>query len=357
MGGQPILLGQNLPKTAWNEENWTKGVGSKFYYVDPPPNCYIFIEFPPSPKNERNVLPYQWRIQDFPEVGTPTLEGDNILFWQISQKLHDIERIWTRRGVPRALLDPPLHMSPSGKSWIRTVHFGNTLQVTVLDPQLRTPAKIMIQVQIFIDSSRSQFEPLKSATKCLTRIFHLQLTKWVNHKKWSIYQQSKGKLLFTVSNSSCGKAMFFTGVCLSTGGGGVYIPWADTPSRQTPPLGRHLLTSYQPAWHPGRFDPYTCTRTIIGCLTVIVLGEPCFWWDCRKIGVNTTGPESIKWWHHKFVSHQVMTLLMCVQSESSICWEVSQHHEYSLKTSCDIINFCLSSKNISFHLDCFSQLL
>ena len=44
--------------------------------------------------------PYlQWRIQDFPEEGTPTYD-----FAKFSQKLHEIERIWTRGGarVPRA---------------------------------------------------------------------------------------------------------------------------------------------------------------------------------------------------------------------------------------------------------------
>ena len=45
----------------------------------------------------------QWRIQNFPEVGTPTLLGGGGLptyfFAKISQKLHEIERIWTRRWV------------------------------------------------------------------------------------------------------------------------------------------------------------------------------------------------------------------------------------------------------------------
>ena len=54
---------------------------------------------------------------------------------------------------------------------------------------------------------------------------------------------------------------------------------------------------------------------------LIVLGEPCFFGEnCRKIGVNTSGPETIKWWHHQCVSHKVMTSPMSIQSESSICW-------------------------------------
>ena len=48
-----------------------------------------------------NVLgPMQWRIQDFPEVGAPTLRGGtNIHFAKFSQKLHGIERILTPGGA------------------------------------------------------------------------------------------------------------------------------------------------------------------------------------------------------------------------------------------------------------------
>ena len=46
----------------------------------------------------------QWRIQDFPEEGAPTYD-----FAKFSQKLHEIERIWTPRGRFLApALDPPL---------------------------------------------------------------------------------------------------------------------------------------------------------------------------------------------------------------------------------------------------------
>ena len=42
---------------------------------------------------------YQWRIQDFPEVGRgPALTYD---FAKIFQKLHEIERIWTPMGCAR----------------------------------------------------------------------------------------------------------------------------------------------------------------------------------------------------------------------------------------------------------------
>ena len=50
-------------------------------------------------------------------------------------------------------------------------------------------------------------------------------------------------------------------------------------------------------------------------LASLVFGE-----NCRKIGGNISGPESIKWWHYQCVSHKVMTSPMSVQSESSICW-------------------------------------
>ena len=46
------------------------------------------------------VIHSQWRIQDFPEEGAPTLQGGapTYDFAKFSQKLHEIERIWTPRG-------------------------------------------------------------------------------------------------------------------------------------------------------------------------------------------------------------------------------------------------------------------
>ena len=40
----------------------------------------------------------QWPIQDFPEEGAPTLQGGapTYNFAKFSQKLHEIERIWTQ---------------------------------------------------------------------------------------------------------------------------------------------------------------------------------------------------------------------------------------------------------------------
>ena len=55
----------------------------------------------------------QWRIQDFPEEGAPTLQAGEPTydFAKFSQKLHEIERIWTPRGGARPkfyYVDPPL---------------------------------------------------------------------------------------------------------------------------------------------------------------------------------------------------------------------------------------------------------
>ena len=48
--------------------------------------------------------PSQWQIQDFPEVGAPTLRGwvgkEKYYFGKFSQKLYEIKRIWTPGGAP-----------------------------------------------------------------------------------------------------------------------------------------------------------------------------------------------------------------------------------------------------------------
>ena len=56
---------------------------------------------------------YQWQIQDFPEEGAPTPQGvPTYKFAKFSQKLHEIERIWTPGGHASLMppLDPPLHI-------------------------------------------------------------------------------------------------------------------------------------------------------------------------------------------------------------------------------------------------------
>ena len=63
-------------------------------------------------------MPQQWRIQDFPKVECQPSRGDGAApthdFAKISQKLHEIESIWTPRGRggmrPKFYyVDPPLH--------------------------------------------------------------------------------------------------------------------------------------------------------------------------------------------------------------------------------------------------------
>ena len=64
----------------------------------------------------------QWRIQDFPEEGAPTLQGaPTYVFSKFPQKLHEIERIWLGGGArPKFYyVDPPL-TCPKGfqqKAW------------------------------------------------------------------------------------------------------------------------------------------------------------------------------------------------------------------------------------------------
>ena len=44
---------------------------------------------------------YQWRIQDFPEVGAPTLQGrQHTILPSFPKKLHEIERIWIGGRIP-----------------------------------------------------------------------------------------------------------------------------------------------------------------------------------------------------------------------------------------------------------------
>ena len=55
---------------------------------------------------------FQWRIQDFPEVGRQLPRGaPTYHFAKFSQKLHEIERIWTPGASLATPLDPPLNSS------------------------------------------------------------------------------------------------------------------------------------------------------------------------------------------------------------------------------------------------------
>ena len=50
----------------------------------------------------------QWRIQDFPEEGAPTPRGrQHTILPNFPKKLHEIERIWTPRGVTHPRGCPP----------------------------------------------------------------------------------------------------------------------------------------------------------------------------------------------------------------------------------------------------------
>ena len=42
---------------------------------------------------------FQWRMQDFPEVGAQTSGGgQHTILPNVPRKLHEIERIWTPKG-------------------------------------------------------------------------------------------------------------------------------------------------------------------------------------------------------------------------------------------------------------------
>ena len=65
----------------------------------------------------------QWRIQDFPEEGAPTPQGGAPTYEiaKFSEKLHEIERIWTPGGGARPSR-PPLRSANACRcpSWAVT---------------------------------------------------------------------------------------------------------------------------------------------------------------------------------------------------------------------------------------------
>ena len=64
----------------------------------------------------------QWGIQAFPE-GVLTLHGaPKYNYVKFSQKLHEIERIWTPRGA--CVQNPPLLLSPTKCVVARGCHIG-----------------------------------------------------------------------------------------------------------------------------------------------------------------------------------------------------------------------------------------
>ena len=68
----------------------------------------------------------QWRIQDFPEEGAPTLK-EAIIWPFFSQKLHEIERIWNPGGarIPGA----PLRSANVDDSYLGSWRDGRGLMV------------------------------------------------------------------------------------------------------------------------------------------------------------------------------------------------------------------------------------
>ena len=76
-------------------------------------------------------VPHQWRIQDFPEEGAPTLQrgAPTYNFAKFCQRLHEIEIIWTPGGRASKILlcrSATAHCTekhPSPRSMIKLVHY------------------------------------------------------------------------------------------------------------------------------------------------------------------------------------------------------------------------------------------
>ena len=77
---------------------------------------------------EKAMKHRQWRIQDFPEEGAPTLGGgggaSTYNFVEFSQKLYEIERIWIPSGGGGArpkfyYVDPPLTVDIHPKIYMK----------------------------------------------------------------------------------------------------------------------------------------------------------------------------------------------------------------------------------------------
>ena len=54
--------------------------------------------------------------------------------------------------------------------------------------------------------------------------------------------------------------------------------------------------------------------------------------NCRKIGVNTSRPDSIKWWHHWCHHFMLHFVFICSNQNAVFVGGTSHHHEYLLKT-------------------------
>ena len=79
----------------------------------------------------------------------------------------------------------------------------------------------------------------------------------------------------------------------------------------------------------GFMTSFFCFRSTGGTRSMKVLGEPCFFGkNCRKIGVNTSGPESITRWHKW--CHRFMLLFVFICSNQKAVFV--EHREYLFKT-------------------------
>ena len=80
------------------------------------------------PRFEGMHIP-QWRIQDFPDEGGANSPGCSTYdFAKISQKLHEIEKIWTPSGRASLapLLDPPMFLALSILTYFNILHEQST---------------------------------------------------------------------------------------------------------------------------------------------------------------------------------------------------------------------------------------
>ena len=121
----------------------------------------------------------QWRIQDFPEVGSPTLrrrEGAPIYdFAKFPQKLHEIERIRTPRGArPSRSYHRSTTAERQRQRWdnavmtLRVLHSGlkHTKQQRQ-QPMLVYGDMVTLENQFQTHSQASQYIPMEVATLAL----------------------------------------------------------------------------------------------------------------------------------------------------------------------------------------------
>ena len=87
-----------------SEVDWWKA-SKEFFIKEKKLIGSVYCE-PSNPEPDVRSTFSQWRIQDFPKEGAPTYD-----FVKISQKLHEIERIWTPRGPSHPLRSVTVSLS------------------------------------------------------------------------------------------------------------------------------------------------------------------------------------------------------------------------------------------------------